>query len=91
MQPRLGADLPLEALDAQRLAQRGVQDLERHPPAVAQVLGEVDRRGRAAAERFLEEVAVGQGVGQPVARFGHAGKGVRVCTNLQQLRRRARR
>jgi hypothetical protein len=44
MHPRLGADLSLEALDAQRLA---------------------------------------QGVGQPVARFGHVGKSVRVCTNLQ--------
>src|ERR1700752_2966926 len=78
MQPRLRTDLALETLNAQRLAQRGVQDLQRHAPPVAHVLGEVDRRGRAAAERFLEEVAVSQGVGQVVARSGHAGKSVRV-------------
>jgi hypothetical protein len=53
----------LEALDAER----GVQDRERHAPAVSHVLGEVDRRTRAASKRFLEEVAAGQGVGQPVA------------------------
>ncbi len=82
MQPGLGPDLPVEAFRAQRLAERGVQHLERDAAPVAEVLGEVDRRGRAATERFLEEVAVGQSVGQQVARFGHPGKGVRVGTNL---------
>ncbi len=66
MQPRLRADLALETLDAEGLAERRVQHLERDAAAVAQVLGEIDGRRRPAAHLFLHQIAIGQGVGQPV-------------------------
>ena len=49
VQPRLGPDLPLEPLHPERRAQRRVQHLERDPPPVPQVLGEIHRgAGRPA-------------------------------------------
>ena len=72
LEPGLGADLPLEALDAERGAQLGVEHLERDAAAVAEVLGEVDGRGRAAADLPLDPVASGEGfVERGPLRVGH--------------------
>ena len=46
---------------AERGAELGPQDLQRDPPAVLQVFGEVDRGHPAPAELALDPVAVGKG------------------------------
>src|SRR6185503_7329639 len=60
LQAGLGADLPLEPLHAEDFAQSGVQQLERDPPAVPQVAGEIDGGAGAASELTLDDVAAGQ-------------------------------
>ena len=70
LQPGLGPDLPLEALDPERRAERRVQHLERDPSAVPEVLGEIHRGAGAAAQLLLEQVAVGQLGREPIVRVG---------------------
>jgi hypothetical protein len=56
----LRADLSLEALDAEGRAEGRVEHLERHPAAVPEVLGQVDRRAAAPAELVLHQVVIGK-------------------------------
>ena len=60
LQPRVGADLALEALHAERSAQRGVQHLERYPAAVPEVLGQVHGRAAPSAQLLLDQVVLGE-------------------------------
>ncbi len=62
---QLGRDLDLaqEALPADGLGQLGAQHLDRHPPIVLQVLGQVHRGHAARPELALDVVAVGEGGG----------------------------
>ena len=55
-----GADLPQEALGAERGGELRVQDLQRDRPVVLEVVGEVDRGHPPAPELALDRVAVGQ-------------------------------
>ena len=64
LEPGGRADLAQEALGAERAAELGVQDLERHRPVVLEVAGEVDRGHAAAAELALEHVAVAEGLAE---------------------------
>ena len=66
LQPGGGLDLALEALGAEGGAELGPQDLQRDPPAVLEVFGEVDRGHPAAAELALDPVALGQGSLEPL-------------------------
>ena len=87
LQPGQSADLPLEPLDADRLAQRGVQHLERDPPAVTEVLGEVDRRAAAPAQLLLDPVAVRQVGGEEILAVGQPPE---FCMGRGESRARAR-
>ena len=57
-------DLAQEALGAERLAQLGVEHLERDRPVVLEVVDQVDRGHAAPAELALDFVAVVECVGQ---------------------------
>jgi hypothetical protein len=70
LQAGLGSDLPLKPLHAQRRPQRRMQHLERDPPPVAEVLGQVHRGARPPAELLLDQVVVGQLRREAVLRVG---------------------
>ena len=53
-------DLTMKAVGAERGAQLGPQDLQRDPPAVLEVFGEVDRGHPAPAELTLDPVALAE-------------------------------
>ena len=53
-------DLGQEALGADHCGELGAKHLERHPPVVPEVLGQVDRRHAARADLAVETVAVGK-------------------------------
>ena len=65
-------DLAEEPLRAERGGQLRIQHLDRHLPAVAQVLGQVDGGGASAPELALDLVAAGEGGGHPRIPFGQA-------------------
>ena len=54
-------DLGQEPLAAQDGGELGVKQLDRHAPAMAQVLGEIDGGHPALAELALDPIAVGDG------------------------------
>ena len=53
-----------ETVGAEHRGELGVEDLDGHPPAVPDVLGQVHRGHTALAELALKAVAVGQGCAQ---------------------------
>ncbi len=66
-------DLGQEPLGADHRRELGPQHLERHPPVVADVLGQVDGRHAAGADLALEAIAVrqgGSGAGRAVRAWG---------------------
>ena len=71
LQPGGEADLPEEALGAERRGELGVEHLERHRPVVAEVVGEADRGHAAAAELALERVPVLQSRAEGLYRVRH--------------------
>ena len=64
-------DLGQEALGADHGRQLGPEHLERHPPVVPDVLGQVDGGHAAGADLAVEPVAVGQGGLEPAEELGH--------------------
>jgi hypothetical protein len=65
-------DLGQEPLGADHGRELGAEHLERDPPGVADVLGEVDGRHAAGADLALEAVAVRQGGLEAAEQFGHS-------------------
>ena len=63
---RCQADLVQEALGPEHRAELRMQHLERHPPVVPKVAGQIDRGHAAAPELALETVIVGYGPLEPV-------------------------
>ena len=66
-------DLGQEPLGADHGGELGPKHLERHPPVVADVLGQVDGRHAAGADLAVEAIAVRQGGLEPAEQFGHGG------------------
>src|SRR5438309_8682965 len=60
-EPSGDLDLAQEALGPDGGSKLGAQDLERHGPVMAKVLGEIDRRHSPAAEFALDRVTPGEG------------------------------
>ena len=58
-------DLLEEALGPEHRGELRMQHLDRHPAMVPHVLGQVDRRHAAGAERTLEPVPAGERARQP--------------------------
>ena len=65
-------DLGQEPLGADDGRELGAEQLERDPPVVAEVLGQVDGGHAAGADLALDPVAVGQGELEAALRLGHA-------------------
>ena len=66
LEPGGEADLVQEALGPEHRAELGMQHLERDPPVVAEVPGQIDRGHAAAPELALETIVVGYGPLEPV-------------------------
>ena len=64
-------DLGQEPLGADDRGELGPKHLERHPPVVADVLGEVDGGHPAGADLPVEAIAVRQGRLEPAEELGH--------------------
>ena len=73
VQPRRDLDLAQEALGTERRGQLGPQHLDRHDPAMLDVVREVDRRHAPAPQLTLDRIATRER--RPEARIdmGHAG------------------
>ncbi len=69
-QSRGDGDLSPEALDADRPDQLGVHQLDRDPPMVPLVLGEIDCRHPASADQPFDAIAAREGRSKEVQRFG---------------------
>ena len=64
-------DLGQEALRADHCRELGAKHLERHPPIVPEVLGQVHRRHPARADLAVETVAVGKRGLKPAEQLRH--------------------
>ena len=64
-------DLSQEALGADDGGELGPQQLERDPPVVPEILGQVDGRHAAGADLAFDPVAVRQGPLQAAEDLGH--------------------
>ena len=64
-------DLGQEPLGPDHRRQLGAEHLERHPPVVADVLGQVDGGHTAGADLAVDPIAVGQGGLEPAEELGH--------------------
>jgi hypothetical protein len=71
LQCRDGLDLPHEAVRPDDSGQLRTEDLDRHPPAMLEVFGEVHCGHAALAQLPLDLVAVGKGGGEAIRRRGH--------------------
>jgi len=66
-------DLGQEPLGPDHGGELGAEDLQGHPPGVADVLGQVDGGHSAGADFALQAVAVGQGALQATQQLRHRG------------------
>ena len=64
-QPRRELDLAQEALGPERLADLGLEHLDRDVAVVLEVVGEKHRRHAAFPEHAVERIPIGEGKAQP--------------------------
>src|SRR2546425_12841488 len=85
-EPSGDLDLAQEALGPDGGSKLGAQDLERHGPVMAKVVGEIDRRHSPAAEFALDRVTPGEGdlkAGQLVWHGCSGGQRIRTSKGLR--------
>ena len=76
---------PLDALGSDGGRGLGIEDLDRHPAVVLEVLGQVHRGHATPAELALDPVAIGQGILQALRQVGQGAASGRLrLLNLAQ-------